>query len=74
MSESMAVDELCALVEERTRLLGHRLEEWQIVDDGGAIARRARCSICGRVAYVRSERGLLGAAGPAYAEPCAAAT
>jgi hypothetical protein len=74
MSESMAVDELCALVEERARLLGHRLEEWQIADDGGAIARRARCSICGQVAYVRTERGLLGTAGPAFVEPCAGAT
>lgn len=70
MSPAMSIDELCALVEARAHSLGHRLEPWQDAGQAGNSARSTKCAVCGRAAYVRIERGLLGAAGPAYSEPC----
>lgn len=66
----MTVDELCALVGERARSLGHRLEPWQHPGEEVTASRRTRCAICGRSVYVRVEDGLLGAAGAAYVEAC----
>jgi hypothetical protein len=68
----MTVDELCALVEERARSLGHRLEPWQDTGDMVTASRRSRCTICGRAVYVRVEGGLLGTAGAANVEACSA--
>lgn len=68
----MTVEELCALVEERARSLGHRLEPWEDTGEGVTASRRTSCAICGRVAYVRIEGGLLGAAGAASVEACSA--
>jgi hypothetical protein len=64
------IDELCALVEDRARSLGHRLDQWQDAGEGMTTSRRTMCTVCGRVAYVRIEGGLLGAAGPACSEDC----
>jgi hypothetical protein len=74
MREATTIDDLCALVEARARSLGHRLEPWQDPDEGATAARLTRCTICGRVAYVRIERGMLGAAGAAYVEACSTRT
>jgi hypothetical protein len=74
MTPVMTVDELCALVEARARSLGHRLEPWQDPGEEVTASRSTKCVICGRAAYVRIERGLLGAAGPAYSEVCSTST
>jgi hypothetical protein len=74
MSPAMTVDELCALVEARAHSLGHRLDPWQDPGQGGTASRSTKCAICGRAAYVRVERGLLGAAGSAYSEACSTPT
>lgn len=74
MSPAMTIDELCTLVEARACSLGHRLEPWQDPGQGGTASRATKCAICGRAAYVRIERGMLGAAGPAYSEACSTST
>jgi hypothetical protein len=66
----MTIDELCALVEARAHSLGHRLDSWEDSGAGDTFSRSARCTICGRVVYVRIEGDLLGAAGGAYSEVC----
>jgi hypothetical protein len=66
----MTLDELCALVETRASSLGHRLEPWDDSGEEPALARVTSCTICGRAAYARIERGLVGAAGAAYSQPC----
>lgn len=55
---------------QKSRALGHDLSDWVPVDEGGAVAWRATCSRCRGVVYVRSEGGLLGAAGALLVEPC----
>lgn len=69
----LGIDDLCGAAEERARNLGHRLGGWEDRSDELAAERRASCSICGKVAYVRIEPGLVGASGTALTEPCARA-
>jgi hypothetical protein len=67
------ITRLCALAEERARSLGHTLGPWKDPDQTTTASRHARCSVCGRVVYVRVEDGLLGVAGEAWSERCAPA-
>lgn len=67
------IDELCAAAGERARSLGHRLGDWEDRTNELAIARRAWCSVCGSVAYVRIEPNLYGGAGAALTERCSKA-
>lgn len=67
---SVEIEGACAVAEERARGLGHPLGPWCDESDGSAVARRAACTICGAVVYVRVEDGLAGAAGGACSEPC----
>jgi hypothetical protein len=69
----MGIEDLCAAAEDRARDLGHRLGAWEDRSDELAIARRASCSVCGNVAYVRIEPNLLGGAGAALTERCSKA-
>lgn len=54
----------------RARTRGHRLGPWEDRNDDSALAARAVCKTCGRVAYIRFEAGLSGAAGAALTEGC----
>ena len=67
---SVGIEAACAAAEERARRLGHALGPWSDESDESAVARRATCTICGAVVYVRVEDGLAGAAGKACSEPC----
>jgi hypothetical protein len=69
-NDDLGIDELCAAAEDRARGLGHRLGSWEDRSDELATARRATCSICGSVAYVRIEPNLFGGAGAALTERC----
>jgi hypothetical protein len=63
-------DDLCALAADRARARGHELGPWTPMPGEEAIARTASCTRCGRVAYVRFESALVGAAGPALTDSC----
>lgn len=63
-------DELCVAASERAHARGHELGGWSEPPEEEGIARAAACVRCGRVAYVRSEGGLVGAAGAALTEAC----
>jgi hypothetical protein len=54
------------------RALGHDLGDWDDRSEGSVRAHRATCASCGRIAYVRVEGGLSGAAGSACRELCPA--
>jgi len=58
-----------ASAERRAERLGHVVGPWVAVD-GEPSARTARCTICGAVAYLRSEGGLVGVAGALCTEAC----
>jgi hypothetical protein len=64
--------DLCERASEVARARGHELEGWSAPSGEAAIARAAVCRRCGRVAYVRAESGLIGAAGDALVQPCGA--
>lgn len=64
------VEELCSAARSRAKALGHRLGDWEDATEGRAVARRARCRRCDRVAYIRLEDDLLGMAGEAFAGSC----
>ncbi len=68
---TVALDELCQNAEDAARFGGHDLGEWETPPGEESLARSATCRRCGRVAYVRAESSLAGAAGPALTEPCA---
>jgi hypothetical protein len=55
---------------ERARAQGHELGPWEAPAGDEAIALRAVCRRCGRVAYVRAEGGMAGSAGDALTEGC----
>lgn len=67
----VTVDALCAAAEKRAQQFGHRLGDWEDVGEEGYVARRAACSVCGALAYVRIEDGLYGVAGEAISQQCA---
>jgi hypothetical protein len=58
------------IAEEMALAHGHDLGPWEAPTGEEAIARRALCRRCGRVAYVRSETGMAGSAGDALTECC----
>jgi len=58
------------IAEEKARAQGHELGPWEAPAGEEEIARRAVCSRCGRVAYVRFETGMAGSAGDALTESC----
>jgi hypothetical protein len=58
------------MAEEKARAHGHDLGPWEAPVGEEAIARRAVCRRCGRVAYVRSERGMAGSTGDALTDSC----
>jgi hypothetical protein len=62
--------DLCDGAADAARVRGHELGEWKAPAGEEAFARSAACRRCGRVAYVRAEGALAGAAGPALAERC----
>ena len=64
------LDDLSRMAEEFTRARGHDLGKWEAPPGEQTIARRAVCRRCGRIAYVRSERGLAGTGGSALTEAC----
>jgi hypothetical protein len=68
--DDLGIDELCAAAEERARSLGHHLGSWEDRSDELATARRAACSICGSVAYIRIEPNLFGGSGAALTDRC----
>jgi hypothetical protein len=67
---TVVLDDLCQNAEDAARSGGHQLGEWAAPPGEESLARSATCRRCGRVAYVRAESSLLGAAGPALTEPC----
>ena len=62
--------DLCESAEDAARSGGHDLGAWEAPPGEESLARSATCRRCGRVAYVRAEAPLAGAAGPALTEPC----
>jgi hypothetical protein len=66
------VEDLSEMAGERARGRGHELGPWEPPAGEEAVALRAVCRRCGRVAYVRSESGMAGTAGEALSEDCAA--
>ena len=66
----MTLYDLSTATVERAKNLGHRLGAWEELSEEGATARRTVCEACGRVAYVRIEGGLFGAAGGACTDRC----
>jgi hypothetical protein len=70
---SVALEDLCESVEDAARAGGHDLGDWESPAGEESLARSAVCRRCGRVAYVRAEPSLAGAAGPALNEPCSEA-
>jgi hypothetical protein len=64
------LDDLCQMAGEAARARGHDLGEWLAPPGEGELVRTASCRRCGRIAYVRFEPGLGGAAGDALTEPC----
>jgi hypothetical protein len=66
----LVIDDLCAAGERRAQAFGHRLGRWEENGDLMAVARSARCTICGRVVYVRVEGDIGGAAGDALHQRC----
>lgn len=56
---------------ELAQLKGHDLGDWEAPDGEEAVARRAICRRCGKVAYVRSEGALAGTGGAALTVSCA---
>ena len=67
---TVALDDLCQSAEEAALAGGHDLGGWDAPEGEESFARAAVCRRCGRVAYVRSEPSMAGAAGPALTEPC----
>ena len=68
---TVVLDDLCQSAGDMARAGGHDLGEWEAPEGEETFARSAVCRRCGRVAYVRSEPAMAGAAGPALTEPCA---
>jgi hypothetical protein len=66
------LDDVCAMAADAARAQGHDLGPWEAPPGEEAVARMAACRRCGRVAYVRSESGLAGAAGEVLTERCPA--
>jgi hypothetical protein len=62
--------DLCDGAMDAARVRGHELGDWEAPAGEEALARSAACRRCGRIAYVRAEGTLAGAAGPALAERC----
>lgn len=67
---TVALDDLCQNADDAARSGGHDLGEWAAPPGEESLARSATCRRCGRVAYVRAESLLAGAAGPALTERC----
>lgn len=67
---TVALDDLCQSAEDEACSGGHDLGDWEAPPGEESLARSAACRRCGRVAYVRAELSLAGAAGPALTEPC----
>jgi len=65
------LEDLRQMAEAATLAGGHELGGWEAPPGEEAIALRAVCRRCGRIAYIRSEAGLAGTAGDALTEPCA---
>jgi hypothetical protein len=64
------LDDVCGMAAVAAREQGHELGAWRAPPGEENVARTATCVRCGRLAYVRSESGLAGAAGEALTEPC----
>jgi hypothetical protein len=64
------LDDLSQMAEEAADAHGHDLGPWEAAPGEEAVARRAVCHRCGRVAYIRSESGIAGTAGAALTETC----
>jgi hypothetical protein len=67
---TVALDDLCQSAEDAALAGGHELGEWEAAEGEESLARSAVCRRCGRVAYVRAEPAMAGAAGPALTEAC----
>jgi hypothetical protein len=64
--DDAALKTLCDVAAAAARQRGHQLGDWE--SDG--LGRRAVCTRCHSVAYVRSQDGLLGMIGRALTEFC----
>jgi hypothetical protein len=64
------LDDVCAMAADAAREQGHELGAWRAPVGEEDVARTAACVRCGRIAYVRSDSGLAGAAGEALTDPC----